>query len=121
MLDLYISGMSKTFTGLGASPGSGQGTVKVITEREQKSGNFKIEQEDVVVTRRVNPELANHLYECECLIEIEGDMTSHGSIIGRELGLPTVVDCKGLIDAIKPGDSAIVNGSDGEVTLIHSD
>lgn len=113
--------MPRTFTGLGASPGYGRGTVTMITEREQKTKNFEIGRGDVIVTRRLNPGLVEHLHRCNGLIEIEGSQTSHGGIVGRELGLPTVVDCEGLIEAIEPGDSAIVNGSDGEVALIHSD
>jgi phosphoenolpyruvate-protein phosphotransferase (PTS system enzyme I) len=45
-----------------------------------------------------------------------GGVTSHTTIIARQLGIPCVVGCAGLDDVV-PGTEVLVDGSTGEVVL----
>jgi len=45
-----------------------------------------------------------------------GGVTSHTTIIARQLGIPCVVGCAGL-DDVQPGTDVLVDGSTGEVVL----
>jgi pyruvate,water dikinase len=53
------------------------------------------------------------------LISERGSLLSHTAIIGRELGIPTVVGLKHATKLIKTGDSLTMNGETGAVT-VHS-
>ena len=51
------------------------------------------------------------------LVTETGSPTSHAAILARSLGIPAVVACEGLLEAVGAGAEAIVDGSSGEVTL----
>lgn len=44
-----------------------------------------------------------------------GGKTSHSAILARALEIPAVVAVNGLMDAVKDGDSVVLDGSTGEV------
>lgn len=46
-----------------------------------------------------------------------GGPTSHVAILARALGVPAVVSLHGLVEAVRSGDTAIVDGFSGTVTL----
>jgi len=46
-----------------------------------------------------------------------GGKTSHAAIILRALDIPLVVGARGLVAAVRPGDTLVVDGSRGEVIL----
>ncbi len=47
----------------------------------------------------------------------EGGTDGHTSIILRALGIPSVLGAPGLLQSVQPGDSVVVDGSAGIVTL----
>ena len=50
-------------------------------------------------------------------IEIGGDL-SHGSIVLRELGLPSVTNLRGLTDSVRTGDRLQIDGRRGTVRIL---
>lgn len=46
-----------------------------------------------------------------------GSPTSHAAILSRSLGIPAVVGCEGLLDAVEAGMTVAVDGREGEVTI----
>ncbi|MCA1825509.1 MAG: phosphoenolpyruvate--protein phosphotransferase [Myxococcales bacterium] len=46
-----------------------------------------------------------------------GGKTSHAAIILQALGIPFVVGVRGLLSAVQPGDTLVVDGSRGEVIV----
>ncbi|HZK84077.1 MAG TPA: phosphoenolpyruvate--protein phosphotransferase [Desulfosporosinus sp.] len=50
------------------------------------------------------------------LITRQGGKTSHTAILAKTLGIPAVVGCPGL-EQIKDGDSVILDGEKGDITL----
>ena len=51
------------------------------------------------------------------LVVEKGSLLSHTAIIGRELGVPTVVGVAGATELIRSGQLVQVNGQTGEVCL----
>ena len=47
----------------------------------------------------------------------EGGAEGHTAIMLRALGVPAVLGAAGLVQAVKPGDTVVVDGSEGAVTV----
>jgi pyruvate,water dikinase len=74
--------------GLGASPGIGVGTVKIVNTMEDLQ---KIKKGDVLVTKMTNPDMVVSMQKSVAIVTDEGGITSHASIVSREMGIPAVV------------------------------
>jgi len=83
--------------GLGVSQGKVQGRVKII--RDDYSG---FEEGDILVTRLTNPRMVMLMGKAAGIICDVGGMTSHPSIVSREMGIPCVVSTK----CVKTGKSS---------------
>ena len=46
-----------------------------------------------------------------------GGYLSHGAIVAREFGIPTVVNISGLLKIVEDGDYLTVDGSQGHIVL----
>jgi len=51
------------------------------------------------------------------LIVERGSVLSHTAIIGRELGIPTIVGVDGATDRIESGDEIEMDGSTGQILI----
>jgi phosphohistidine swiveling domain-containing protein len=51
------------------------------------------------------------------LVVEKGSLLSHTAIIGRELGIPTVVGVEGATELIHSGQVVQVNGQTGQIVL----
>lgn len=51
------------------------------------------------------------------LVTESGSPTSHAAILARSLGIPAVVSCAGLLDAVREGIPVSVDGRSGEVVV----
>ncbi len=61
------------------------------------------------MTAGINPENVSGI------VTVLGGKTSHSAILARALEIPAVVAVNGLMDAVKDGDSVVLDGSTGEV------
>ncbi|MET7773806.1 PEP/pyruvate-binding domain-containing protein [Nocardia sp. NPDC005366] len=55
------------------------------------------------------------------LISERGSVLSHTAIIGRELGIPTVVGVPGVTRLVATGDRLVLDGRAGTATIVHED
>lgn len=51
------------------------------------------------------------------IVAEHGGATSHGAIFARSLEIPAVTGVQGLLDAVRPGELAIVDGASGRIYL----
>jgi pyruvate,water dikinase len=101
--------------GQGASPGIGEGTVRIISSAKQLS---KIKKGDVLVTEMTSPDYVPAMKTAAAIITDKGGQTSHAAIVSRELGIPCVVGTKTATTKLKDGELVRVDGQTGEIYRI---
>ncbi len=99
-------------TGLGASPGSASGKVRVLRDLDERA---TFERGDVLVARMTSPDWVPLLRRAGALVTDEGGITCHAAIVSRELGIPSVVGTRNATARLKPGTRVTVDGSSGQV------
>ncbi|OPY53564.1 MAG: Phosphoenolpyruvate synthase [Methanosaeta sp. PtaU1.Bin060] len=99
-------------SGLGASPGSATGIVKVISSGKDLD---KIKQGDIMVTKMTMPDMVPGMRRAGAIVTDEGGMACHAAIVSRELGCPAVVGTKKATEFLKDGMEITVDGRRGMV------
>jgi phosphohistidine swiveling domain-containing protein len=102
--------------GQGVSPGIFEGRALVL---ENPTEAMSTELDNfILVTKNTDPAWVYIMSRSRGLISEKGSMLSHTAIIGRELGIPTIVGVKSATDLIKTGDLLQINGTTGEVSKV---
>ncbi len=91
------------------------GPARVLTDVAQTRA---LRKGDVLITRQTDPGWAPAFVLIGGLVLERGGMLSHGAILAREYGIPTVVGVPGATELIAPGRSIEVDGDRGEVRLL---
>ncbi|MCX8206942.1 MAG: phosphoenolpyruvate synthase [Methanothrix sp.] len=99
-------------TGLGASPGTATGTVRIISG---VSDLEKIKDGDIMVTRMTMPDMVPAMRRAGAIVTDEGGMACHAAIVSRELGCPAVVGTKNATKVLRDGMVVTVDGTKGQV------
>ncbi len=98
--------------GLGASPGIGVGIVKIVNTMADLD---KIKKGDVLVTKMTNPDMVVSMQKANAIVTDEGGLTSHASIVSREMGIPAVVGTDKATKILKDGMKITVDGKAGKI------
>ncbi len=104
--------MKVLLKGLGASPGVGAGKVVILLDVSEID---KVKEGDVLVTTMTNPDMVPAMKRASAIVTDEGGRTCHAAIVGRELGIPTVVGTKEATKVLKDGMLVTVDGTRGVV------
>jgi pyruvate,water dikinase len=78
-------------------------------------------QGKVLVAEMTDPGWVFLMVSAAGLVVEKGSLLSHTAIIGRELGIPTVVGVEGATELIRNGQVIQVNGQTGEIVLQDED
>jgi pyruvate,water dikinase len=73
---------------------------------------------DVLVTRQTDPGWGPAFLLVRGLVLERGGMLSHGAILAREYGIPSVVGVPDAVRRIRPGQALQVDGDRGVVRLV---
>ena len=98
--------------GLGSSPGSATGKVKIIRSMEDLA---KIEEGDILVAKMTSPDMVISMHKSAAIITDEGGATSHASIVSRELSIPAIVGTKNATGTLRDGQTVTVDAYHGLV------
>ena len=98
--------------GTPASVGVAEGPVRIVTGAEDTP---HFQEGDVLVTRITDPTMVRMMSRATAIVCDIGSITSHPSIISRELGIPCVVSTEKATQILKNGMKVRVNGKKGEV------
>ena len=110
-----VSGVSDSqLTGIGACGGSVTARAAVLQDVSEFS---LLSQGDILVTRQTDPGWGPLFFLIRGLVIERGGMLSHGAILAREYGIPTVVGVLNATQRIKHGQTLTVNGDRGLVEL----
>ena len=99
--------------GLGASPGTVSGQVRVLQNTAEAG---KLRAGEILVARMTSPDWVPIMRRAAAIITDSGGMTSHAAIISRELGIPCIVGAGDGMRVLRDGVVVTVNGVDGTVT-----
>ena len=72
---------------------------------------------EILVAPVTDPGWMFLMFAAKGLIVERGSVLSHTAIIGRELGIPTIVGVEGATDRIESGDEIEMDGSTGEIVI----
>ena len=101
--------------GMGVSGGKIVGRAVVLTSPDQFA---KVSKGDILVTRQTDPGWGPILFLVRGLVMERGGMLSHGAILAREYGIPTVVGIDDATQRINTGDTIEIDGDRGRVDVL---
>jgi pyruvate,water dikinase len=107
-------GEGETLHGQGCSPGRVVGKAKVVMD---PAGDLDIRGE-ILVAPMTDPGWVFLMVASKGLISEKGSLLSHTAIIGRELGIPTIVGVKNATRLIADGQTIEMDGAAGTVRII---
>lgn len=101
--------------GLGCSPGIVEGTARVISSLSEVD---RLNPGDILVTQYTDPGWTPALGMVAGVVTEVGGLLSHAAVIGREYGIPAVLNAVGATQAIRSGQRIRVDGGNGHITLL---
>uniref|UniRef100_UPI001461473A aminotransferase class III-fold pyridoxal phosphate-dependent enzyme n=1 Tax=Nocardia higoensis TaxID=228599 RepID=UPI001461473A len=102
-------------SGLGCSPGVAEGVARVITSLADID---QLREGDILVTRFTDPGWTPALGLVAGVVTEVGGMLSHAAVIGREYGIPAVLNVAGATTAIRSGQRIRVDGATGVIGVL---
>ena len=104
-------GSPELLTGLGCCPGRARATARVVLDASSE----RVIHGDVLVASTTDPGWIFLMVGAAGLVAERGNPLSHTAIVGRELGIPTVVGVAGATRLIGDGELVELDGAAGTV------
>ena len=98
--------------GLGAAPGTGSGTVRIVRTLEDASA---FSEGEILVTHMTAPDWVPLMRKSAAIITDSGGMTCHAAIVSRELGIPCVVGTADATGKLRDGELVTVDATHGSI------
>ncbi len=102
----------RTLHGIPIGAGSAEGPVRRVLSPDDLA---KVKPGDIMVTPVIDPGMAPLFSLAAGLVAEMGGMLSHGAIIAREYGLPTVANIRDVTCLLRDGERVVVDATRGEV------
>jgi pyruvate, water dikinase len=99
-------------SGLGASPGTASGAVRVLRSPEEGQ---RLQTGEVLVAPMTSPDWVPAIRRAAALVTDSGGMTCHAAIVSRELQIPCVVGTRSATRILRDGELVTVDGAHGKV------
>ncbi len=103
-------------TGIAVGDKIGQGKVRVL---EDVSEMDKFEEGDVLVTGMTDPDWVSIMRIASAIVTDEGGKTAHASIVGRELGIPTIVGSEDATEKLETGQEVTIDCTQGSTGRVY--
>jgi pyruvate,water dikinase len=105
-------------TGSPCSSGKVRGRALVVDDINTFNKSARVESDRILVAPMTDPGWVFLMTISKGLIVEKGSILSHTAIIGRELGIPTIVGVKNATKMIKDGDLIEINGDTGTIEIL---
>ena len=113
--DAHQAGPGTVLSGIAASPGTVTGKVRIL---RSAGDSHLLERGDVLVASTTDAGWTPLLMVAGATVIEVGAIGSHGAIVSRELGIPSVVNCPQACSLLEDGTKVQVDGSAGTVTVL---
>lgn len=107
--------ISEEIKGVSASRGRARGAVVIV---RGVSDLIKVKHGNILVAVSTHPDYVPAMQRAAAIVTDEGGITSHASIVARELGVPCIVGTKNATKSLKDGDEVDVDAYSGIVRKI---
>ena len=101
--------------GVSSSPGVAEGPARVIVDYEQLG---EVQQGEILVAPITNPAWTPVFCLIKAVVTDRGGLLSHAAIVGREYGIPTIVNTFVATSTIKTGQRIRVDATNGAIYLL---
>jgi phosphohistidine swiveling domain-containing protein len=101
--------------GIGCSAGVISGQVRVVAALEQAGA---LKPGEILVTRFTDPGWTPVLGLVAGIVTEVGGLLSHAAVIGREYGIPAVLNVPGATHILKTGQRVEIDGTEGTVHIL---
>ena len=108
-----VRAIQRRFKGKGVSPGQVIAPIEIILQESEIY--TKSLDKRILVLKQVLPIHLSLLKNAAGLVTEIGNTTSHGAIVARELGIPSVVGIAEATSLLKSGESVFLDGDKGEL------
>jgi rifampicin phosphotransferase len=102
-------------TGVGACGGKATGRAALLQDVSEVG---RLEQGDILIVRQTDPGWGPVFFLIKGLVMERGGMLSHGAILAREYGIPTVVGVPGATSRLRDVRNITVDGDHGSVHVV---
>lgn len=109
----YVEGSA--LVGLGCSAGVVEGVVRVIASLDEVD---QLRKGDILVTKFTDPGWTPALGLVSAVVTEVGGLLSHAAVIGREYGIPAVLNLPGATKKLRTGQRVRVDGATGRVEIL---
>ncbi|MBZ0231832.1 MAG: phosphoenolpyruvate synthase, partial [Deltaproteobacteria bacterium] len=89
-----------------------------VAHLDQLGGAARVPRGAVIVTPAVTPAMALVIEGAAAIVCEHGSLLDHGPAMARELGVPCVVGCAGVVDTAVDGEWLEVDGDAGTVRRV---
>lgn len=110
-----VESSNREVRGFSASKGAVTGLVKVVFGSKDFA---KVERGDILVAIMTSVDFIPVMERAAAFVTNEGGITSHASIVAREMGKPCIIGTKIATKVLKDGDLVEVNANEGVVKII---
>jgi phosphohistidine swiveling domain-containing protein len=101
--------------GTGCSAGITRARVRVIHALEEAD---RLEPQEILVTRFTDPGWTPVLGLVSGIVTEVGGLLSHAAVIGREYGIPAVLNVRGATEILRTGQRVEIDGTAGTVRVL---
>lgn len=102
-------------TGVPVSNGECEGIVRIVNSADDAN---QLQKGEIMVARFTDIGWTPYYSIVNGLVTEIGSSLSHGAVVAREYGLPTIVNVKGATKLLKNGDHIVMNASKGTIRII---
>ena len=101
-------------TGVPVSNGECEGIVRIVQSADDAN---QLQKGEIMVARFTDIGWTPYYSVVNGLITEIGSSLSHGAVVAREYGLPTIVNVKGATQLLKNGDYIVMNATKGTIQI----
>ncbi len=113
-IETKVAVSGTTFNGLPVSPGLVTGKARIINSVDDAN---QLQEGEIMVASCTDVGWTPYYCTASGLITEIGSCLSHGVVVAREYGLPTIVNVRNILHSIKNGDIITMDGSKGTITV----